>query len=256
MAEEANPRKEGFRDHFSGHASDYSRYRPVYPEALFEWLATLVPAEARVWDCATGNGQAASSLAAHFSEVFATDASAEQIASARAHPSVSYAVRPASDSGLGDCSVGLVTVAQALHWFDLAPFLSEVERVLVPGGVLAAWCYDLFTLAPDFDGPMLELYRDIVGDDWPEERHHVSTHYREILWPWPRLAAPEIVMQSDWSLEQTLGYLRTWSATRRWKAREGRDPVALVEDRLKAAWGSEPLRRLSWPLGLLVSRVG
>ncbi len=244
-----------FHDHFSGHATDYSRFRPTYPEALFLWLGTLVPASTRVWDCATGNGQAALALAGVFPDVFATDASAEQVEAAPTHPRVRYAVRPASDSGLDDHSVGLVTVAQALHWFEPAPFQRELARVLEPGGVVAAWCYELFTIEPAVDAPMLELYHDIVGDDWPPQRRHLEAGYQDLPWPWPQLEPPAFEMAGDWSLAQVLGYLRTWSATRRWQAREGRDPVALVEQRLRDAWGDAPTRPVRWPLKLLVSRV-
>jgi len=244
-----------FRDHFSGHATDYSRFRPSYPEALFSWLATLAPPHALVWDCATGNGQAARALASHFETVVATDASDEQIAAAQPHPRVRFGVHPASNSGLDDHSVSLVTVAQALHWFEPEPFHREVTRVVVPGGTVAAWCYELFEVTEAIDAPMLELYHDIVGDDWPPQRRHIETGYRDITWPWTRMATPDFEMVADWSLERVLGYLRTWSATRRWQAREGRDPVAIVEPRMRAAWGDASTRRVNWPLKLLVSAV-
>ena len=71
----------------------------------------------------------------------ATDASEEQIRHAQAHPRVEYRVAIAHASGLPPHSADLVTVAQALHWFDLPPFYAEVRRVLRPGGIVAAWCY-------------------------------------------------------------------------------------------------------------------
>ena len=141
-----------FRDHFSGHAGDYGRYRPHYPDALFAWLAAQVGPDARAWDCATGNGQAAVALAGHLAHVVATDASATQIAAAVPHPRVEYAVRPASASGLPDRSVSLVTVAQALHWFDFDKFWNEVRRVLKPGGTMVVEC-------PDFDEAVREYIR-------------------------------------------------------------------------------------------------
>ena len=249
-----------FRDHFSGHAGDYSRFRPLYPDSLFAWLAQLVAADgqaagAQVWDCATGNGQAAVALSRHFPRVIATDASAEQIAAAKSQPGVTYAVRPASRSGLEPGSIDLVTIAQALHWIEPEPLQRELRRVLKPGGVVAAWCYELFSISPEVDAPMLELYHDILADDWPEQRRHIETGYQHIDWPWPRLQTPTFEMESNWTLEQTVGYLRTWSATRRWQARNGNDPVALVEERLRAAWGDAAQRCARWPLKLLVSRV-
>ncbi len=66
-----------------------------------------------------------------------TDASAEQIAHAERHPHVRYRVAAAEHSGLPDASIDLVTVAQALHWFDISAFYGEAIRVLRLGGTLA-----------------------------------------------------------------------------------------------------------------------
>src|SRR5438046_3072952 len=98
-----------FHDHFSAVANRYADFRPHYPAALFDYLATLVPTGSRVWDCACGSGQAALDLASRFQNVIATDASREQIASATPHPNVEYRVAPAEQSGLPDESVALVT---------------------------------------------------------------------------------------------------------------------------------------------------
>jgi ubiquinone/menaquinone biosynthesis C-methylase UbiE len=86
---------QSFHDHFSGVANRYANFRPHYPAALFDHLATLVPQDSVVWDCACGNGQATLDLAARFKKVIATDASKEQIASAMPHPKVGYRVAPA-----------------------------------------------------------------------------------------------------------------------------------------------------------------
>src|SRR5690348_9546246 len=106
-----------FHDHFSGVANRYADFRPHYPAALFDYLATLTPRECLVWDCAAGTGQASVDLAERFARVIATDASGEQVAAARQHPNVTYRVALAEESGLPNDTVGLVTVAQAVHWF-------------------------------------------------------------------------------------------------------------------------------------------
>ena len=122
----------GFRDHFSGHAEDYSRYRPDYPAELLSYLAGLAPGRALAWDCATGNGQAASGLAWHFRGVIATDASARQIAEARPCEGVLYALALAERAPIAGGAVDLVTVAQALHWLDRPGFYAEARRVARP----------------------------------------------------------------------------------------------------------------------------
>src|SRR5690349_18252377 len=119
-----------FHDHFSEVAAKYAGFRPHYPAALFDYLATLVSREATVWDCACGNGQATSDLASRFRSVIATDASQEQIASAILRPNIEYQVALAEQSRLADSSVGLITIAQALHWFNLERFFAEAKRVL------------------------------------------------------------------------------------------------------------------------------
>ena len=111
-----------FKDHFSGHARAYAEFRPSYPSDLAAYLAHLEPNRGLAWDCGTGNGQAAILLADHFDRVAATDPSRQQLCSATAHPRVTYLAATAERAPLADGSVNLVTVAQALHWFDFARF--------------------------------------------------------------------------------------------------------------------------------------
>ncbi len=246
-----------FADHFSGHAGDYARYRPTYPPALFAYLADLCAGHDLAWDCATGSGQAALGLAAHFARVVATDASAAQIDQATPHPRVVYRVALAHESPLDDASADLVTVAQALHWFDPDSFYAEVRRVLKPEGVFAAWTYGLFHLAPDDPvasavDPLVEaFYRERVGPYWPPERRHVETGYRSLPFPFDEIDAPGFAMEARWTLGDVLGYLRTWSATQRYVQDRGRDPVAEAEPDFAAAWGDPSVRRtVQWPLRL------
>ena len=251
-----NVTRGGFHDHFSAVAGDYARHRPTYPAALFDWLAGL-PAERRhAWDCGTGSGQAARELAVRFERVTATDASREQLAGAAPRPNVDYRLAQAEQSGLVDASVDLVTVAQAVHWFDLERFWPEVRRVLAPGGAVAVWSYELFTITPEVDAVVRRLYRDVVGAWWPAERKIVETGYRDLWFPFDEAAAPQFEMTAQWDLGRVEGYLRTWSASKRWaEAHGGRDPVGEIAGGLAAAWGGrgEP-RRVSWPLAVRAGR--
>jgi ubiquinone/menaquinone biosynthesis C-methylase UbiE len=244
-----------FKDHFSGHAGDYRRFRPDYPPELFVWLAQQAPAPQQAWDCATGSGQAACALAQHFAHVIATDASAQQIENAHACDKVSYAVASAEASGLEPDSIDLVTVAQALHWFDLPRFYAEATRVLRPGGLVAAWTYNLFRLDPEVDALVDRLYAETLGGYWPFERRLVEQGYRDLPFPFVPLASPVFHMTTQWSLEHLLGYLGTWSAVRRYREMRRADPVAAIASQLAAAWGDEPQREVRWPLALRVGRV-
>ncbi|NJC88504.1 MAG: class I SAM-dependent methyltransferase [Desulfuromonas sp.] len=245
-----------FKDHFAPVAASYADFRPTYPPALFAWLASLVPRHELAWDCAAGSGQASSDLAAHFARVVATDASPAQIAAAVPHPRIDYRVAPAEASGLPAASVDLVTVAQALHWFDLAGFYAEVRRVLHPGGVLAVWTYGVLTIeGAEVDTLVQHFYHDTVGPYWPPERAHVENGYRALPFPFAELAAPPFAMEAFWTLSQLLGYFRSWSATGRFVTANGYDPVALLERQLVPLWKEEGAKRkVTWPLALRVGR--
>ncbi|HEY0005233.1 MAG TPA: class I SAM-dependent methyltransferase [Pyrinomonadaceae bacterium] len=245
-----------FKDHFSTHSVDYAKYRPLYPAELFAYLASLVFARERAWDCATGNGQAAQGLARFFEHVIATDASQSQIASAAAHAKIEYRTAPAENSGLESGSIDLITVAQALHWLNLEDFYNEAKRTLRPGGVVAVWCYNLLTINEELDQPINRFYGETVGPYWPPERVIVEDKYRSIPFPFIELNPPQFYIEVDWSLLDLLGYLRTWSATQRFIKERGFDPVTEgLADELLALWG-EPERRqlVRWPLHLRVGR--
>jgi len=247
-----------FSDHFSGVASEYAEFRPLYPEPLFDWLAGLAPGREVAWDCATGSGQAAVALASRFERVIATDASAGQVGVASPHARVEYRVAPAEASGLPPASVDLVTVAQALHWFDRPAFYAEARRVIRPGGVVAAWTYG----HPSIDEPRADLllqrfYSGTVGPYWPRERALVDAAYRTIDFPFAEVAPPLFEMETSWPLTALVGYVATWSSVTRFRAVKGNDPVAPFAESLASAWGDPRRpRRITWPLALRVGRVG
>lgn len=243
----------GFKDHFSRQAADYAKFRPRYPHELFHYLATVAPSNELAWDCATGNGQAAVALAEVFERVIATDASEKQITNAEPHPRVEYRVAPAEKSGIEPGTIDLVTIAQALHWFDLERFSTEARRVLKPEGVVAAWAYKLAHVTPSIDTVVNHYYTDIVGAYWPAERVLVEK-FEELSFPFPEIAAPPFEMVAEWNAEHLIGYLRTWSATQRFMAANQRDPLEGVEEDLRAAWGDQQ-RRVVWPLTVRVGRV-
>ena len=246
----------GFKDYFSDESPSYRDYRPHYPEPLFEHLANIAPARSSAWDCATGNGQAARLLARYFDQVIATDASASQVKNAEIVRGVTYRVDPAESTGLESQSVDLVTVAQALHWFDLPAFALEVQRVCKPGAVLAVWSYAILQSTPSVDAVIEKLYNGILGEYWTAERHIVDQGYRDVEFPFESLASPTFAMRAQWSLEHLLGYLATWSAAKRYKDRNGEDPIALIADDLAGAWGDpQSGLEVSWPLTVRLWRV-
>ena len=246
-----------FADHFSKVAARYADFRPHYPAELFDYLATLVPRDSIVWDCACGNGQATSDLAGRFGKVFATDASPEQIASATPHPKVEYRVALAEQSGLPAGSVQLLTIAQALHWFDLTRFYAEARRVVSPGGVIAAWAYGINQVEGEaVDQIVQDFYSNVVGPYWPPERKLVEDGYRGISFPFEELSPPAFRMQAHWDLEQLIGYFSTWSATNRFIKSTGQNPLPPLAAALEKVWTvpASP-KTVIWPLAVRVGRL-
>ncbi|MEL1265932.1 class I SAM-dependent methyltransferase [Pseudoxanthomonas putridarboris] len=247
-----------FKDHFSGVADVYAASRPTYPDALYEAIAAVVPSTARVWEPGCGSGQATSGLVAHFAHVHATDPSAAQIerhwAFGRTDPRVSLAVETAETTALADGSVGLVAVAQALHWFDRRLFFSTCERVLGPGGVLAAWTYQDIVFGDDL-AEVAEKVRDDIDPYWPPERSDVDLGYGDYAWPFEALPTPALWLTAEWNLPQLLGYFASLSATASFRAATGQDPVYAHAPALAEAWGDPQQKRpLRWPLVLHLRR--
>jgi SAM-dependent methyltransferase len=195
-------------------------------------------------------------LAEHFDRVIASDAAAKQIENATAHAKVQYRVGPAEKSELPDASVDLVTVAQALHWFDLDAFYREVRRVLKPGGALAVWCYGLSEIAPAVDRWVLDFYANRVGAYWPPERRYIDERYETIAFPFKKIASPGFYIEANFTLEEFLGYLRSWSATQCCIAATNEDPLPDLKQKLAPAWGAaEAPRTIRWPIYLRVGTM-
>lgn len=245
-----------FKDHFSVHAAIYREARPHYPTELFDFLVTEAPSAARAWDAGCGNGQASVDLAERFSEVIATDPSPEQIANAMQRSNIRYRVEPAEQTSIDAVSVDLVCVAQALHWFDLARFHAEVRRVLKPRGVVAFWSYADCRVDAAIDAQKDKVYVDLTGPYWPPERALVESGYSSLSFPFERIASPPIELRMQWNLAQYQAYLRSWSATQRYIRANDQDPVSLVENGLRQAWGDPAqVRNVCWDFHLHCGRV-
>ena len=243
-------------DHFSRVAAAYANFRPHYPEQLFASLSQLSPGRRRAWDCATGSGQAAIGLTSGFEHVIATDLSLSQIRQAPPHPRVTYYVALAEAPGLPPASVELITVAQALHWFDLDRFYSQASQVLVPGGRLVVWTYARLEVdSGAIDAALDHFHTREVGPYWPDERRMVESGYRTLPFPFDEISITSPPMSTLWTLSRLLGYVGTWSAVQRYIQANGVDPLPELERQIASHWGDpNAARRVAWPLNLRAGR--
>lgn len=241
---------------FSARAKGYARFRPRYPAELFAWLADQCPERRCAVDIGAGNGQASTGLAAHFTQVLASDASEAQLRAGRPWQAARPVVAEAARQPLPDRSVTLVAVAQALHWFATPAFFTEVSRLLTPGGLFAAWSYGLVRISPAVDALIDELHGKTLAGYWPAGRDSVDAGYRDIEVPFERLPAPDFSLVADWRLDDLLGYLSTWSAVEQWSTRHGADPVRDIQPALHHAWGQTPRLPARWPLSWIIGHPG
>ena len=233
-------------DHFSKQSGLYARFRPTYPPELYEWLLGLVEKKECAWDCGTGNGQVATVLADHFRQVYATDISQAQLDKAMHRDNIVYRRVRGEQTAFEDHSFDLITVAQALHWFDHEAFNQEVLRLLKPGGILAVWGYSLLRILPEIDELVDHYYNRIIGPYWAAERRHVDEQYRSIPFPFDLLDPPTpFFVETQWTLEQMEGYLHTWSSLQTYLHVHTHNPVPqlILQIRQSGLWQRQlPIR--------------
>lgn len=252
-----------FHDHFSERAPGYAQYRPHYPPELVSYLALQTKASAdrkdliTVWEAGCGSGQLTVGLAERFARVIATDASADQIAHARPAPHVEYRVARAEACGLPDGSVDLAVSAQAAHWFELDGYYGEVRRVVRTGGLIAMVVYGInVTDDADLDRVVMQFYRQTLERYWPPQRRHVEEGYRSLPFPFDEIATPTFEMREEWSLDEMLGYVETWSATMALAKAAGRERIDEFRSAVAKVWGNPETRRLiRWLLSVRLGRV-
>ncbi|MES2560962.1 MAG: class I SAM-dependent methyltransferase [Bacteroidota bacterium] len=245
-----------FKDYFSKQSDIYAKYRPQYPPELYAFLASKTAAHNKVWDCGTGNGQAAVDLTQYYQEVFATDPSEQQIVNSTPHPQVTYAVEKAERSSLPDASVDLITVANAMHWFDFELFYAEVKRVLKPDGIIAAWSYALPFISEEIDPIVYNFHHGVLNDYWVAENRLVEKEYSTIPFPFKEHLHPEFYSYKEMDLVDTIGYFNTWSAVQRYIATNHINPTDEFAKALSNVWGyPETKRIMRWKLALKIGSL-
>lgn len=225
------------KDNFSTKSADYAKFRPTYPAALFEYLKTITSKKEVAWDCGTGNGQVAGELANFFRKVYATDISENQLKNAVKKKNIVYSNQPAEKTGFEDDIFDLICVAQAIHWFNFDRFYSEAIRTLKRGGVFVVLGYGLFKSNKETEMVIQELYNDITGPYWDPERKYLDENYTTIPFPFEEIQVPKFEQRLDWNFDQLIGYLKTWSAVKHYERENKTNPVDLIAEKLKQAFG-------------------
>ncbi|NJB72349.1 ubiquinone/menaquinone biosynthesis C-methylase UbiE [Saonia flava] len=239
-------------DKFSKQSTTYKKFRPTYPTDLFNFLYSKCPNKNIAWDCGTGNGQVALILSKSFEKVLATDISEKQIQNAEQKENIFYFLERAEKTSILSNSIDLITVAQAIHWFDLAAFNKEAKRVLKPNGVIAIWGYGLLRVNPKINEIIDSFYINEIGKYWNEERKHVDNGYSSILFDFNEIKIPEkFQIQTNWNLEQLEGYFNSWSSVQNYIEQRGINPVDELIKKISFEWKSE-IQQVNFPIFIRV----
>jgi len=242
------------KDNFSTQAKGYSQYRPYYPQEMIDHIVSFVGNKDAALDVATGNGQVAGALANYFKTVYGTDISQKQLDNAVKADNIIYKEERAEVTTFGDSQFDLITVAQAIHWFDFDTFYKEIYRILKPDGIFAVLGYGLFSANGDAGKLLNHFYYDITGPYWDAERRYLDENYTTIPFPFEELETKCFTNQFTWTFEQLTGYLETWSAVQHYIKKNGTNPVDLVREELKGYWEKSD-REVTFPLLLRIGRL-
>lgn len=243
------------KDLFSGHAADYSRFRPTYSEAFFSYLKSLLPKDAVAWDCATGNGQVAKHLVSFCKEIHATDISENQLRSAFQDPKIIYSKQPAESTNFSTNFFDLIIVGQAIHWFDFEQFYREVKRVAKNGALLVLTGYGNVFVNADIDALLLNLYEGTLAGCWEPERRYIDEEYKTLPFPFEEISNPEFIMEHFWNAEQFLGYLNTWSAIKKFELNNAYNPLTNFRKDLIHFWPENEFIKVSFKQLLRIGKI-
>jgi hypothetical protein len=243
------------KDYFSGHSKIYAAFRPSYPQDLYDFIFPYVKNKVTAWDCATGNGQVAKILSLYFEKVFATDISEQQLKNAHHADNIIYSASSAEHTSFDENQFDLITVGQALHWFNVDAFNKEVNRVGKDKSIIAVWGYSNCKIDNTIDKIFSDFYNNVVGPYWDSARRSVEEEYKNIPFPFEQIPSPTFQIKVEWNLDQFTGYLTSWSATQKYIKVNQRNPVDLVKEKLKTHWTVEEMKTVIFPVFLRLGRI-
>jgi len=241
------------KDLFSKQSSEYAKFRPVYPDTLISEIVSRCSKKKVAWDAGTGNGQLATLLAPHFEKVFASDLSEKQLANAKVVENVTYFQSNSYNTSIESNSVDLITVAQAIHWFDFEKFYKEVKRVAASDSIIVVIGYGVMRSIGNADQIIQDFYHNETGPYWDKERRYLDEEYKTIPFPFQRIQLPEFKMEYQWNIDQLIGYFSTWSALQHLMKSTGIDPLPELRKKFEATEQSE--FHLEFPLYVLTGTI-
>ena len=236
------------KDNFSSASDLYAKYRPTYPQELFDFIQKHVNNKITAWDCGTGNGQVAYELAKTFQHVYASDISQSQLDHALLANNISYSLQPAENTNYKNNAFDLIVIAQAIHWFDFEKFYQEAKRTAKENAIIAVIGYGRITISKEIDEIISNFYTQIIGPFWDKERKYIDENYATIPFPFQEIEAPKFENKHLWNFNHLIGYLNTWSAVKHFKTKNGFNPIDKLRLELEKHWHNNEEKEITFPI--------
>jgi SAM-dependent methyltransferase len=244
------------KEKFSIQSDNYLKYRPLYPIELGEYIHSLCSNNRIAWDCGTGNGQLAVTLSYFFEKVFATDISKKQIENSQSRPNIIYKVESSENTSFDNDYFDLITVAQAVHWFDFDKFYQEVYRTIKHCGIFIIVGYSLVKVVPEIDNIIRELFFNVLGKYWDPERSYVDNAYRTIPFPFEEIyLKKQFSIKSQWKLRDLEGYLNSWSAVQNFIESNNFNPIRDSMKKVKLLLKDNVVMNIEFPIFYRIGKV-
>ena len=130
---------------FKGTAPYYARYRPPYPDFLFDYIRDrfLLDGSGRLLDLGCGTGQIAIPLAKYFEEVVAMDSEpgmleqGKKLAASLGTGNITWSEGSSYDLSEKLGKFRLVTIGKAFHWMGREETLGKLYDIVSPKGGIA-----------------------------------------------------------------------------------------------------------------------
>lgn len=127
-------------DNFTNKAEAYAKGRPGYPKEAIDKIRELASKETVFADIGAGTGKFTKELAEYGYHIYAVEPNADMrkqlINTLKPYDNVKIIEGTAETTTLPNHSVDILTVAHALHWFDLEAFRTECHRIMKPNGLV------------------------------------------------------------------------------------------------------------------------
>ena len=155
---------------FTGRAESYQAARPGYPKQIFDILehGCGLTTGSEIVDIAAGTGILTDLLLTHGNPVTAVEPNADMRAVCVGlqvnYPELRVIDGSAEDTTLASQSADLLTVAQALHWFDLPRARKEFARILRPSGFCVILYNERLSMGSRFNEQYESLMQSFGSD--------------------------------------------------------------------------------------------